>query len=177
MTNIIDLLSQNTDPRCLRQAMGCLANLSERHDTHLFIRRHNFHSLVLPHYNNKDIGLCRELSRFLSNLTSVHDNHPTLIGVGIINALMIGCCNTDAIVTRLAVLGIMNLTTLPENHRDVMQTKCHNILIDIAANDKRVFHVLTRTGDPVSTEDVNGEVIKNIQPTTPRSLGKLVFIY
>ena len=59
LLNLIDLLKQNQDPRCLRQAMGCLSNLTERHECHPFIRRHQIHNIVLPHFHNDDDGLCR----------------------------------------------------------------------------------------------------------------------
>ena len=41
--------------------MGCVANISERHDTHPYLRKHNMHGRVLHHFESPDIGLLREL--------------------------------------------------------------------------------------------------------------------
>ena len=141
MENIISLL-KNTDPRCLRQAMCCLANLSESHHSHPYLRRHKIHGLVLHHFNNTDVGLVRELSRLLTNLTAVYENHPLLISVGIIEYLTKGCTKNDALITRFCTLGIMNLSTLIENHKDIMFNKSYNILSDIASNATRIWTLL-----------------------------------
>ena len=50
MENLIALLN-HPEPRCIRQAMGCVANISERHDTHPYLRKHNVHALVLHHFD------------------------------------------------------------------------------------------------------------------------------
>ena len=50
MENLIALLN-HPEPRCIRQAMGCVANISERHDTHPYLRKHNIHALVLHHFD------------------------------------------------------------------------------------------------------------------------------
>jgi len=44
--NLIILLRE-TDIRCLRQAMGCLANISERQETHPSLRRNLVHNEIL----------------------------------------------------------------------------------------------------------------------------------
>ena len=41
--------------------MGCVANISERHDTHPYLRKHNLHGRVLHLFESADIGLLREL--------------------------------------------------------------------------------------------------------------------
>jgi hypothetical protein len=104
MENIVTLL-KTTDPRSLRQAVGCLANLSERLDTHPYIRRHKMYALVLHHFDNTDVALLRELGRFITNMTAVHDNHPLLVSVGVIDALIKGCYKQDALVARFCTLG------------------------------------------------------------------------
>lgn len=65
LLNLIDLLKHNHDPRVLRQAMGCLSNLSERHECHPFLRRHQIHNIVLPHFHNDDNGLCRLMEKIV----------------------------------------------------------------------------------------------------------------
>ena len=44
--NLIMLLRE-TDIRCLRQAMGCLANISERQETHPSLRKNQVHNEIL----------------------------------------------------------------------------------------------------------------------------------
>ena len=44
--NMIMLLRE-TDIRCLRQAMGCLANISERQETHPTLRKNQVHNEIL----------------------------------------------------------------------------------------------------------------------------------
>ena len=78
---LVDLLKVD-DPRCLRQVMGCIANLSERIECHTYLRRHSFHTSVVEYFHHNDIALVREATRFITNLSSVHENHPSICGGG-----------------------------------------------------------------------------------------------
>lgn len=175
MKNVITLLN-TSDPRCLRHAMGCLANLSERHDTHPYLRKHKVHSLVLRHFDNDDVALLRETSRLITNMSAVHESHPLLVGVGVIHALVKGCSKRDALVTRFCALGLMNLSTLPDHHRDLMLAKCYNVLIELAASSSREWTLLDSVGEP---ENKGTALLSDAQPpsdseankvSTPRSL-------
>ena len=53
--------------------MGCVANISERHDTHPYLRKHNLHGRVLHLFESADIGLLRELRyRWRLTLLNMH---------------------------------------------------------------------------------------------------------
>ena len=69
----------------------------------------------------------------LTNLTSVHENHAPIVSGGGIKGFVKAMLNEDAMVSRFGILGLMNLTTLPQNHREVMNCNCCDILISLAA--------------------------------------------
>ncbi|KAJ1441741.1 hypothetical protein B484DRAFT_390551 [Ochromonadaceae sp. CCMP2298] len=161
---LVELL-KGDDPRLLRQCMGCLSNLTERHECHPFIRRHQIHNVVLEHFHNADAGLAREAARFLTNITAVHENHPPVVSGGGVQAFLTGAAKQDAITTRFSTLGLLNLSTLAENHHELLGAKCHDLLIDLAAGAARTWTALDSLGDPIEEE-----------PHSPRSKADAAFI-
>jgi len=159
LLNVIDLLKSNDEPRCLRQAMGCLSNLTERQECHPFIRRHQIHNVILEHFRSKDNGLCREASRFLTNMVSAHENHPPILSGGGIEAFLIGCNKSDAMTARFSVLGLLNLSTLTENHNELLISECYKTLIDLANCQPKTWYTL----------DYLGELLTDEEPTSPRA--------
>ena len=136
VTNLLELLREK-DPRCLRQAMGCLANMSERQDTHYEMRRNMVHNEILPHFKHPDTALVREAARCLTNLASHYDSHASMLSGGGITALKEGCSNPDAMTARFSALGLMNLTSNPENHPDLMRAEVYVELGELAAGGER----------------------------------------
>lgn len=109
----------------------------------------------------------REAARFLTNLAAVHENHPPIISGGGIAALLIGCNKVDAMTARFSTLGLLNLSTLAENHVPLINAKCHQILIDLASAKK---------GKVWKTLDALGELVEEQDPTSPRSKDDCQFL-
>jgi hypothetical protein len=162
---LVDLLKVD-DPRCLRQVMGCIANLSERIECHTYLRRHSFHTSVVEYFHHNDIALVREATRFITNLSSVHENHPSICGGGGIPGLMTAIFKEDAMTTRFAALGLMNLTTLQDNHNDLIFGKAYAALIFLAAGAKRKWFTL----------DALGELMEEQEPASPRTKNDWSFV-
>jgi hypothetical protein len=68
--------------RCLRQAMGAIANISERQETHPSLRKNQVHNEVIGHFLNNDVCVVREASRVVTNMAALHENHPPLVSGG-----------------------------------------------------------------------------------------------
>ena len=109
----------------------------------------------------------REAARFLTNLAAVHENHPPIISGGGIAALLIGCNKVDAMTVRFSTLGLLNLSTLAENHVPLVNAKCHQVLIDLASAKK---------GKVWKTLDALGELVEEQEPTSPRSRDDCQFL-
>lgn len=103
--------------------MACLANLSERLETHIALRKHEIHTVILPHFGHPDLSLLREAARLLTNMASVHENQPPIVVGGGLGAFVKACRREDALATRFGALGLLNICTLVDNHREVIFTK------------------------------------------------------
>ena len=66
--------------------------------THLRNPLNNLTPFTPSHFHSIDIALLRELTRLMTNLSAVHENHPPLIGVGVIDCLVKSAHNRDAMV-------------------------------------------------------------------------------
>ena len=180
LEDLLELL-QEESPMCLRQAMGCLANLSERHETHPFLRRHAVHTAVLIHFEHEDVALVRETARLISNLCAVHDNHPPVVGGGAIKYLQLGCRNIDALSTRFSTLGLVNLSTLESNHNDLLESEVYNELIELARGGtletpSAEWVCLNSLGEGLGVmEDDQGKITEQ-EPVSPRSKGDYQFV-
>ena len=168
--NLVQLLKEK-DYRCLRQALGALANISERHETHGQLRHNLVHNVILDHISHSDIATVREMVRCLSNLTALHENQPPIISGGGIATLQIACEHNDAMVARFGAVGLMNLATQRENHEDMIREKCLEQLIALASGESRKWNLLDDLGNPLSTSEADP-----MQVQTPRSLGDYAFI-
>ena len=168
LISVIELLKVS-DVRCLRQAMGCLANLSERQECHPFLRRFQIHVIVLDHIANEDVALGREVTRVLTNLAAVHDNHPPLIGGGAIGGLALCCAKKDAVSARFSALGLDEFVHLQENHRDIVAAKTYEPLIDLAEGSERFWYTLDSNG---AISEMRGDT----EPDSPRAKADWEFI-
>jgi hypothetical protein len=178
LQNVLILLQENKQyPRILRPAMASLANLSERIECHPFLRRHQVHNLILEFFdiegdgeNKEDIGLIREATRCLSNLASIHENHPPIVSGGGIRAFVTTANHPDALITRFSTLGLLNLSTLPENHIELMSSYAYEVLIKIAGAQRRIWNQLDPLGEPLTDAEYDMEAL------TPRSKTDLHFL-
>lgn len=100
-------------------------------------------------------------------MAAIHENHPPIISGGGIAAFLIGCGKEDAMTTRFSVLGLMNLTTLSENHVSLVNAKVHLALIELASAKK---------GKKWRTLDSLGELVEEEEPTSPRSRSDCHFL-
>ena len=74
---------------------------------------------VFDHFNHSDVALVREAARLLTNMASLHENQPPIVTGGGLEAFVKGCLKPDALTARFSALGLMNICTLIENHREV----------------------------------------------------------
>ena len=165
MANMVDLLKED-DVRTVRQIMGTLSNISERHDTHAQLLKHQFHLAVLTHIDNDDVALVRETTRLMSNLVAQHTNHPPIVQGGGIEMFKTASRKLDAMTARFASIGFMNLTSLPENHKQLFDLQCFDDLIDLASGGNRFWISL----------DLLGNVLIDPPPMTPRDKVSADFI-
>jgi hypothetical protein len=197
ISNVIILLQENKAfPRILRPAMASLANLSERNECHPYLRRHQIHNLILEFFEygssnrssvvigeqgsnlflgeeeqqQEDIGIVREATRCLSNLASIHENHPPIVSGGGIKAFVVTARHNDALITRFSTLGLLNLSTLPENHIDLVTSGTCDILIRIANRESRHWNQLDPLGETIAEDDFSEELL------TPRSKKEFTFL-
>jgi hypothetical protein len=166
LISLIELLRVD-DPRCLRQGMGTLANITERQESHPFLRRFQIHIVVLEHINSTDVALSREACRCITNLAAIHENHPPIVGGGAIQSLIKGCAKGDALSARYSALGLMNLATLKDNHNDLVHYQAFEPLILLAAGQEKLWYQLDSMGETLPGND---------EPNTPRSRGDWEFI-
>lgn len=128
-------LARSDDPCCARNAVGALANLSENDATHerLLSWGASFLSALAvktggEHAENDvgeagdegllgggvssavDVGLVREVTRCLTNLSGNYAMHAKLLEGGVADALVVSLKREDAITTRFAALGLANLS-------------------------------------------------------------------
>lgn len=128
-------LARSDDPGCARNAVGALANLSENDATHerLLSWGASFLSTLAvktggEHAENDigegggeglleggvssavDVGLGREVTRCLTNLSGNYAMHAKLLEGGVADALVVSLKRDDAITTRFAALGLANLS-------------------------------------------------------------------
>eukprot|EP01035_Chromulina_nebulosa_P057418 gene57418-78668_t len=68
---------------------------------------------------------------------------------------------------RFSTLGLLNLSTLAENHVPLINAKCHQVLIDLASAKK---------GKVWKTLDALGELVDEQDPTSPRSKDDCQFL-
>lgn len=176
MSNVIDLLS-NEDFRILRPSMACLANLTERFECHPFLRRHSVQNLILKFFSSTDIGLVREATRCLANMSAIHENHPPIVSGGGILSLVAACnhADCDALVTRFAVLGLLNLSTLSDNHLELINVGAET-LIGIAAGEPRTWHLLDIVGEKLVGTDVSSSSAEPLELHSPRANNDFQFI-
>jgi hypothetical protein len=97
----------------------------------------------------------------------VHENHAPIVSGGGIKGFVKAMLNEDAMVSRFGILGLMNLTTLPQNHREVMNCNCCDILISLAAGMKKKWNSLNSLGV---------DLIEGQEPNSPRQRGDASFI-
>jgi len=68
---------------------------------------------------------------------------------------------------RFSTLGLLNLSTLAENHVPLMNAKVHLILIELASE---------KQGKTWKTLDSLGELVEEEEPTSPRSRADCHFL-
>lgn len=73
---------------------------------------------------------------------------------------------TDALTARFSALGLMNICTLIDNHKEVMFYKSYEALIELAAAMPRQWIVCDSLGEIVKE---GGAVMGADEPLTPRS--------
>ena len=142
--NSLSSLTKDANVACVRLALGCLANLSERHDTHSYLLQSNFHGEVLQHFEGHDIGLLREVSRLVANLASNYLNHSALLVSRCPAALKFN--HEDALVSRFCTLCLVNLSANTENHDALDALHCIGGLVSLAACRGHVWNDLDLRG-------------------------------
>lgn len=97
----------------------------------------------------------------------MHENHPPIISGGGIAAFLIGCGKLDAMTVRFSTLGLLNLSTLADNHVPLINARCHTVLTELAAPAK---------GKVWKTLDYLGELVEEEEPNSPRSKNDCLFL-
>jgi hypothetical protein len=127
LCNVLTIMEES-NVRCTRQAISCLANLSELTETHVFLRRHFIHQIILgsisitrtflsgvflplifvDHFEATDVALLREAARLLTNLASIQSNHNAIITTGGIFALLKGLLLAIFIFLVIMIMGCVH---------------------------------------------------------------------
>ena len=143
------MLAKMDDYLTVRQACGALANLSENKDTHTFlIGDADTVPVLCDLVNHVDLALVREVTRCFTNLAGNYDTHYQLMENSVADALTKSLRNPDAIVTRFAAVGIVNLTAVPENQGAFLATGAHEVMTELALGEPRSWNDLNDDGDP-----------------------------
>jgi len=163
-------LAKCEDSLTVRQACGCLANLSENKDTHANLLGEWGVGYLCELVGHDDVALVREVVRCLCNLAGNYECHQRLMeappGGGSNDDAAAALCRglrlDDAIATRFAALGIVNLTAVPDNQPRFLKLLAHETLVELACGEPRSWVDLDGYGDaadfaPLRDEEEDGD--------------------
>ena len=84
-----------------------------------------------------------------SHLFAAPTNHALIISSGGIEALKEGSCSMHAMTSPFAAQGVMNLSSLDDNHRELINWLCCNELIELASAFQGGRITLDSLGNPM----------------------------
>lgn len=92
---------------------------------------------VLQHFLSDHLALVREATGVVSDLSAVHTSHASIISSGGFEALKEGCCRTEDMTSRFIALVLMNLSSLQDIYRELINWFCYNEFIELASLSQR----------------------------------------
>ena len=116
--------------------------------------------------NHVDLALVREVTRCFTNLAGNYDTHYQLMESDVADALTKSLRNPDAIVTRFAAVGIVNLTAVPENQAAFLASGAHEVMTELALGEPRSWNDLNDDGDNADNNNgLNDEDLEDLPPS------------
>lgn len=145
-------LAQVEDHWTVRQACGCLANLSENKDAHPFVLGDWGVGYLCELATHRDVALVREVARCLTNLAGNYACHARLMAPplpgqrSLPEALSVVLRAQDSVATRFACLGVVNLSAVPDNQPPFLALGVCEALVELACGEPREWIDLDGNG-------------------------------